>query len=325
MDTTAPTATLQWMEENVPVSMTAEVLPFGEVTKRCGAGSATVVHGTGRIGIGRGAGYPSHFSHLLRNWLPRFWACKDDVARAGCSTIFVPSRLHALYQQVIYEFAPKWKLVGEMETAKRNGGLNVTCTHHEMLADYYKRYQHHWVSGCVSADVVFVLRTRPVADSARDPGQASGSERRYISNPQEVWQHVERASREANLTVEQVVFEQLSFRDQMRKTCTARMVVGQHGAGLGHILWSSSSRRAVLELPPWLEHWWDHMFNTNHIAHFWSGEGHFIGRDSTNNTFAKVNAVQLGEDLRRALHALGLSQKQDASLPKASGSGHRML
>ena len=64
----------------------------------------------------------------------------------------------------------------------------------------------------------------------------------YAAVRSTAWQHDLRA---------ELVPANTPFAAQRRLMCDARLLVGQHGAGIGSILWSSAPRRAAIELPPW--------------------------------------------------------------------------
>ena len=89
-----------------------------------------------------------------------------------------------------------------------------------------------------------------------------------MNNPAQAWGVVHDVAAQHNLSVEFVEFEQMSFHEQRRKMCTTRLLVTQHGAAVGHILWSTSPSRAVLELPPILQGWWRQVMLPNDVAYF---------------------------------------------------------
>ena len=72
----------------------------------------------------------------------------------------------------------------------------------------------------------------------------AGADRRSVANPKEIASAISQ-----NLEVQSAVLEDLSFREQIALFRRARVVVGQHCAGLNGLVWSKPEAR-VLEIIP---------------------------------------------------------------------------
>eukprot|EP00966_Prymnesium_polylepis_P235436 5445121-Prymnesium_polylepis.1 len=43
---------------------------------------------------------PTHFSHLMRDWLPRFWACRTLLSQQH-RNLYVPAVVQPLYDEIV--------------------------------------------------------------------------------------------------------------------------------------------------------------------------------------------------------------------------------
>ena len=282
----------------------------------CDRHHALWVKGFGDIGHEHLPGVmPMHFSHLLRNWLPRFFACVSTSSAVALAVPRTVPSARPLYQHIVDEFKPGMQVVECSPSSfsssssffsffsSRNNGLE-RCTHSADLLTYYASYKQHRLVDCRSADVVFVNRSS-------DPrliglARSEGTSRRSIRNLDAVWATVHEVAHAHSLTAESVTFEQLPLASQRRKTCSARVVIGQHGAGLAHALWSSHAPVAVVELPPWNKAWWADVFKANGIIHMFTEapSAHHINRSRgmpVEGGVATIDLEVLTRDLRRAL------------------------
>lgn len=80
-----------------------------------------------------------------------------------------------------------------------------------------------------------------IAPNAR----ASGRDRRRIDNHHDVARHLEARY---GTRVQTLVLEHLTFAEQVQHFWRARLVIGQHGAGLNNILWMRDLRGGVVEI-----------------------------------------------------------------------------
>ena len=191
----------------------------------------------------------------------------------------------------------------------------------EYWASYTELREHRRGGGCRSADVVFALRStdprmlllQESQSFNREGARTTGTERRRIVNPHTAWDTVRRFAQRHNLTAEMVIFEELPFAQQWRKTCSCRLLVTQHGAAVGHALWSTAPRVAVLQLPPWgsAKLWWEGILRQNAVI-FLLSSAHLVlplngtqrrdqGADSSSRGQLVVNVTTLRADLSRAL------------------------
>ena len=260
---------------------------------------------------------PTHFSHLLRDWLPRFWACQQRLA-APDGPLFVPTMAQPLYREVVEAFAPGTRLTDELSQCA------VNCTHRAPDEEYWRAYReqrNNTGQRCQSsADVVLALRgTDPRMEAARRtlPKRkgASGAGRRTIANEDATWAVVRRFAARHGLTSERARYEELPFAQQRRATCRAIIHVCQHGGAIGHTLWSSAQRPVVVQLPPWghARAWWDGILDANGVRVLMS-EGHHVvplynhtstkrRRDGDESSMGAVlvDPSRLDSDLERAL------------------------
>ncbi len=93
--------------------------------------------------------------------------------------------------------------------------------------------------------LVFIERTPPPPGAL--PG--SGSLRRSLPNQAEIWEALKESCLEG-LTPVHVQLEHLSFNQQVELFRSARIVIGQHGAGLTNCLWMQPGS-AVIEVNPY--------------------------------------------------------------------------
>lgn len=333
----------EMVRAGVPVPLTSPK----ERATRCAGGAALVVQcfgACGRVthtaegGDQRADGYPTHFSHLMRNWLPRAWHCKEVQAQ-GCRKLFVPRELHGLYSGVAASM--NMTLTGSLRDDA------VQCSHMPMLTgyrsynstpvygSYYKNYRRFraFAPMCKSADVVFVQRFD------------YGADRRYIKNADETARVVKRLAQKRGLTFAVMSFDGMPLSEQQRAVCSTKLLVGQHGAGLAHALWSNQQDIGVLELPPAVPLWWDSIYGPSRgIKKYFASRGHKIN-ELANQTFELVSDLdQLSDDFANAMNLLdprtepGVSDAMAsvlAPLPKqqlpplvltgVAGSGTRVL
>lgn len=275
-------------------------------------------------------GMPSHFSHLMRDWLPRFRACLPLLsATPDCPppALLVPAVLQPLYREVVFEFAPADVVLMDLDDAALTREGTRFCEHNTSEPEYWATYtelrEHRRGEGCRSADVVFAVRsTDPrmlLLQTALPFERAaqSGAERRLIVNPRAAWDTVRWTAQQHNLTAEMVTFEELPFAQQWRKTCSCCLLVAQHGAAIGHALWSTAARVAVLQLPPWGRAvlWWENILRQNGVTLLLSS-AHVVlplnstqydvdrrdqGADLRSRGQLVVNVTTLRADLSRAL------------------------
>ena len=273
---------------------------------------------------------PTHFSHLLRDWLPRFWACRELMARQRLN-LFVPAVAQPLYDEIIQTYTPGASMTSEPPCS------STRCRHNASEVEYWRAYgaeRGRLMRGqpCHSADIVFALRgVDPRMAAARRAMSGlkgmSGTERRTLANPEEAWAAVERIARRHRATAERLCFEDLPFAEQRRRVCNTSVLVAQHGGAIGHALWSTARPRvAVLQLPPWgdARAWWGGILASNGIALLLS-EAHRVaplasnvsiarkrdGKESSRGTLV-VDVAALEADLIRALATAG-RHRQDGT------------
>jgi len=275
--------------------------------RRCAAnpGAGLVVRGAGHMGLDE-QGYPSHYSHLLRNWLPRLWECQE--AFPSITKIFVPRQLHGLYGPIASRYGVKLTNVKGIECPTRIPSLPPEY--------YFDKFSNASVKAslpCKSADVVFVQR------------EAAHVGRRHFLNPSYIRETVAAFARWNNLSFEAVMFEQYEFWEQQRKVCSARLVVAQHGAGVGNALFTHAKPAVVLELPPGLKTWWMGMLDPKYgFTFLQSYDGHKVqagGR--VGNGLANISIPVLALALDKALNLLRqnviYSRKQFVVRPWSKG------
>ena len=265
-----------------------------EVRGRCERGAAVAVQAFDDTAVG--VPYPDTFSHLVRNWLPRAWACMSQLG--ACGRLYVPTKMQPLYKEMVADFFPDLVSVDVPKDHRLFCPASLTTPEYYMLFRSHGRMPDS--PTCRSADVVFTTRA---AASGRFVIPKSGASRRSLGNPSDAWRAVMQAAEKSGLTAEFVEFEKMSFADQRRKMCTTRLLVAQHGAAMGHILWSGAPRRAVLELPPALHGWWEQVLVPNRIALFRSTPTNTIRKQRmwTSISFGRhrVNAADKATDRRR--------------------------
>lgn len=271
-----------------------------------------VVRGFGDMGIDR-EGYPTHYSHLLRNWLPRLWECQGDFPQERA--LFVPKKLVPLYADIVARYG--------MTITQEKG---VECAFHiparppsyffDMFADPARNLRAE--QGCTSSDVVLVLRTSKRAER-----------RRSIANPGTVAEVVGTFARQKNLSFEVVSFEDYAFAEQLRKVCTTRLLIGQHGAGIGNALWSYRRPMVVLELPPTLPGWWSGLLAPRYGFTYYHdvSEGH-CWHDSANKSHSVTRGTRVGSNttmtvsvphLRTLLHTGWLMMQKNNRTARKQG------
>lgn len=81
--------------------------------------------------------------------------------------------------------------------------------------------------------------------SLKDKARANGAQRRFILNHADL---VDFLSSRYGDRFCNVVLEEMPFRDQVRLFFGARLALGQHGAGLNHLLWMNRPGAALVEL-----------------------------------------------------------------------------
>lgn len=232
------------------------------------------VRGFGELGHANLQGMPTHFSHIVRNCalgpkpnhpnthcatshshprprvivvsagLPRFLICKHEIPKTCSPRVYVHKEYQWLYEHVVKAVMPAATLSDDI-------GASVACNVSLSEPEYWqvlKMYQFDVPADCRSADIVYVERGQDIHGD-RKMLQKYGAERRHVSNDDDVFAAVQRVARESNLTAERVVLEELDFAQQLLKTCSTSMIVGQHGAGLLAALWSRKRRRVSLQLP----------------------------------------------------------------------------
>jgi hypothetical protein len=321
------------------VGVQAETTTPAHRAARCRAGGALVVQCFGACGNAsegkdpRASGYPTHFSHILRNWLPRALYCRELEA-ATCTNLFVPSELHALYAGAASML--NMSLVGENALTGNRSQHVVTCTHqpdkvssfpHDqqpLYAYYYREYRRFrdFAPRCTSADVFMVQRFD------------SGANRRFIANANETAQAVSQLALAANLSFDSGSFEGLSLAEQQRRVCSTKLLVGQHGSGIGHALWTNQPGSAVLELPPALPYWWESiLWPGRGVQKLFASHAHTIGKnklsDGTSADVLTTNLTQLELDFSLALQLVDRTPSPSVLPPLIvtgfAGSGTRIV
>lgn len=341
--------TLSWLSpEETPCTtrIQVEFLRFTDVAvsrsspihteASCTAGAPLVVHGFSRIGAGssRQLGYPAQFSHVLRNWLPRFQVCKTVFAPT-CRRLWVPHSLQPIYREIVTNLAPGMDIVGFADETSSPQGA-VTCminlpeaSHHDAPGaptiqrssyvrsfaeglPFFEVFRGRWATAheptCRSADVVLILRGKGTERTAN--GGHSGASRRSVLNPEELWLTVRSTAASFGLTARRVEMESMPFAAQRAVVCTTRLVVAQHGSAIGHILWSRAPTRAVLELPPAIVGWWHEILLANDV-YYGHAFQHSVSPPSRGdvpwNGHVQINAtllsVQLSAQLARVVGA----------------------
>jgi len=260
-----------------------------EVCKRrcaAGRGAGLIVRGAGHMGLDQ-QGYPSHYSHLLRNWLPRLWECQE--AFPGVTSLFVPEKLHKLIGPIAARYGMTVTVVKGVECPTR-----VPTFPPDYYFDMFSNASLKASLPCKSADVVLVHR------------EASHLGRRHMANSNSVRQTVVAFARRHQLTFEAVLFEQYNFTEQQRKVCSTRLVVAQHGAGVGNALFSHVRPAVVLELPPGLKTWWSGVLDPRHgFTFIQSYNGHKVQvAERAGNGVANISIPVLIEALEKALTRL---------------------
>ena len=293
----------EMLRAGVPVPLTSTK----ERARRCTGGAALVVQCFGACGRvthaadgddQRADGYPTHFSHLMRNWLPRAWHCKEVQAQT-CRKLFVPRELHGLYSGVAASM--NMSLTGTLRED------DVQCSHMPALTSrrsytstpvygsYYKNYRRFraFAPMCKSADVVFVQRFD------------YGADRRYIKNANKTAWEVKRLANERGLSFAAVSFDGMPLSEQQRAVCSTKLLVGQHGAGLGHALWSNQKDIVVLELPPAVPLWWDSIYGpARGIKKLFAAKGHKINELADQTFELESDLDQLRSDFDNAMTML---------------------
>lgn len=209
-------------------------------------------------------GMPIRYPHVLRDWLPLLWRCAD--CNAECSRVYVPpddgssAHTESIYRPLISAFAPRLSI-----TQTRLDSNIVQCSPEGAISatDWrgFRKRETPTGFACNGSDVVFY--TRP-----------SGDRRRTVLNPSEAFAAVRAAAAPYNLTTRWVTFETQPMSMQRLLMCNAQLLVGQHGGGIGNILFSHAPHRAVIELPPWSRTWWQAILEANRVTHLFSGDGH---------------------------------------------------
>lgn len=315
-----------------------------EVCKRrcaAGRGAGLIVRGAGHMGLDQ-QGYPSHYSHLLRNWLPRLWECQE--AFPGVTSLFVPEKLHKLIGPIAARYGMTVTVVKGVECPTRvptfppdyyfdmfsNASLKASlpCKSADVrtLAATLARAAPHLCNlHCACPAFAQQLRAqcpRPVltavawnwplralacaAQVVLVHREASHLGRRHMANSNSVRQTVAAFARRHQLTFEAVLFEQYNFTEQQRKVCSTRLVVAQHGAGVGNALFSHVRPAVVLELPPGLKTWWSGVLDPRHgFTFIQSYNGHKVQvAERAGNGVANISIPVLIEALEKALTRL---------------------
>lgn len=79
-------------------------------------------------------------------------------------------------------------------------------------------------------------RSEP-GDKKEGPVAGRGADRRAIVNHDEVRNALVKFSEEVGLTFQNVVLGEMGLKEQVEAFANARVAVGQHGAGMHHVLW----------------------------------------------------------------------------------------
>ena len=249
----------------------------GTDAERCAAGAPLYVH---KMYDGHGNATPVSFSHVIALWLPSLFSCVD--ALPTCSRLIIdwtPFMPRAMYRDIVEVLAPHMTLVdanftlatwiGSRLSPRLPASCLVSCgdrpRHTEALLTGFRRPAISVAGACEDAgDIVFVRRGIDRHDANRQPW-GSGAASRDILNADEAFSVIVKVARRHGLSARAVTFETLSFREQIAATCRVKVLVGQHGAGLAHVLWSRAAKRIVIELPPWSRRWWSAVFKANGI------------------------------------------------------------
>lgn len=269
-----------WSETSCPHSHR-----HGTDAERCAAGAPLYVR---KISDGKANPVtPVSFSHIVAHWLPSLFSCVDALPTCTRlvidSTPFVPRKM---YRDIVQVLAPHMALVNANFTlatwigselsprlpesclvscGARSGKRVDYLPHPENLWTGFRRPAISIAGACEDAgDIVFVRRGVDLYDTNRQPW-GSGSASRDILNPEEAFSVIVKVAWGHGLSARAVTFETLPFREQIAAACRVKVLVGQHGAGLAHVLWSRAERRIVIELPPWNRRWWSALFKASGI------------------------------------------------------------
>lgn len=278
-----------------------------ECEQRCAATpkSGLVVRGWGHMGLDR-QGYPSHYSHLLRNWLPRLWECQAELPEEAA--LYVPSSLHGLYSGIASRYGMVLSAVPGRECATQ-----IPIRAPSFYFDLFTAASVKASLPCASADVVLVQR------------EAAHRSRRAFSNPA-VFVGTVRDFCEANgLSFEAVLFEKLPFAEQQRKVCSTKLLVAQHGAGIGNALFSHVRPMVVIELPPGLRQWWGGLLGVEYgFTFIQSYVGHSVKKKAVGaswNGITTVNPAVLNVSLEQGLTAMARNALTSHAYPKTRVRG----
>lgn len=212
----------------------------------------------------RRAGRLWHFGHFMHDFLLPMndWrlARKPDLSRTTLYMCNTPDQSVGSFHGVVEEFLQtELKLVPPDEFEKVPGQelklkpylfgpySGKTCAN--MLSTARQRFDLD-LSEKPAFDVILIERGVAELGFDHDAGlkdwaRANGSQRRFILNHAELADYL--AGRYGDRFCN-VVLEEMTFEDQVRLFFGARLVLGQHGAGLNHLLWMSRPGSAVVEL-----------------------------------------------------------------------------
>jgi hypothetical protein len=270
--------------------------------------------------------WPTHYAHVMRNWLPRLLEC---TAESPPCALHVPSATQSLYGGMIDFFLPGTKMVDDPTNA-------VSCPTSNLKADEMCSFARanrtgtplhissafsNWCNESMP-DVVFVDRGKGSGESD-DKHFGTGVSRRSTVNADAAFDAIAELARGRGLRAERVMFESMPFREQMRKVCRARMIVLQHGAAMMNFFAThGAGTRVMVQWPPWdgfpgspTSLWTKEecdLFGANAVHDVWSTQGHVVrntcpsckGSNLHMHAETVLDVNSLVEDATRALNWL---------------------
>lgn len=120
-----------------------------------------------------------------------------------------------------------------------------------------------------SVDVLFVNRGMPSAEYlSQFPRRTEGAQRRSISNAIDIFH----AMQDDGLHAHMAHLEGMSLTDQAALFRSAKVIIGQHGAGLSNAIFTSSSATVIEVAPAGRRHYRD-LCSCLDIRYRWHGNG----------------------------------------------------
>lgn len=198
-------------------------------------------------------GSPDHFAHFLYDfvWPVYHWLYTQGRLQETELTILVDDRRVKRFEGYLkqlfncsFQFEPTRDEIEEafpillhpMESGNRRTlGIildSLIRFRSEYLCDFqYYVFDKLGVRCAVPASRIVLVERKVVK------GRDEGGGRRHIVNHEAVRSAVEELACELNLAFQNVVLEDMTLQEQVEAFANAKAVVGQHGAGLHHVLW----------------------------------------------------------------------------------------